>query len=197
MRLAACKQQRNRSSQASSPPPVPQLSPPSATQPGRIRRRAGFSLIEIAVAVPIIGLGVAAAVTVSSACTQATGGGRRLTQAVFLAENIREWSLVLPMTDPDAAEAGNPPGTDPSDTPGVPDDLDDLLDVTFDPPRDGQGRPVDDQSSGWSQHVTLTWVNPNTLSPVPDGASQTVQVQVQVRFQGQPVFTTTWLVTGR
>lgn len=196
MRLAACKQERNCSPQESFPPSIPRLPPRSPVRSGRIRRRAGFSLVEVAIAVPIIGLGVAAAVAMSRASTRATDGGRQLTEAVFLAENMREWSLLLPMADPDPAEAGNPPGADPSDAPGAPDDLDDLLDATFDPPRDGQGRPVKDKV-GWSQQVTLTWVNPNTLTTVPDGASQTVRAQVQIRFQGQPVFATTWLVTGR
>ncbi|MBL7134332.1 MAG: prepilin-type N-terminal cleavage/methylation domain-containing protein, partial [Phycisphaerae bacterium] len=51
----------------------------------RIGRRQGFSLIEAAVATAIIGIGVVALLAAIRAGTHTNEGGRKLTQAVFLA----------------------------------------------------------------------------------------------------------------
>ena len=108
------------------------------------RLAGGFSLIETAVATCIIGMGVASMVAVSGACTRATGAGAQLSQAVFLAQEIREWTLMLPFTDPDAEDGGNPPGPDGGDAEGVVDDLDDLRGMTLSPPRGGDGSVLSD-----------------------------------------------------
>lgn len=50
---------------------------------------------------------------------------------------------------------------------------------------------------GWSQAVTLTWVDPEALTPVYPGWTNAVEVQVAVSFEGRPMFTTSWLVTRR
>ena len=163
---------------------------------GRRARRTGFTLVEVAIAIVIVGLAVVSLVTASGACTRATHGSRQLTQAVFLAQSIREWSIQLPLTDPDPADEGSPLGPDPNDAQGIPDDLDDLMGMIFDPPRDGAGSPMSN-FQGWSQTVTLTWVDPEALTPVAPGWTDAVEVQVAVSFEGQPVFTTSWLVTRR
>ncbi len=49
----------------------------------------------------------------------------------------------------------NPPGPDQSDPQTFVDDLDDLMDVTYSPPRDAHGLPIADMTS-WSQTITLT-----------------------------------------
>jgi Tfp pilus assembly protein PilV len=157
---------------------------------------AGFTLTDTVIAAAIIALGVTSLIAVCGACTQAAESGRQLTQAVFLAENIREWSVMLPMTDPDEQDAGYPPGPDPYDTYGVPDDVDDLAYLTCDPPRDGQGQPMQGMA-GWAQAITLTWLDKQTLEAVQPGGSDVVQVDVTISFEYEPVFTTGWLIIGR
>ena len=157
--------------------------------------RSGFTLIEAAVATAVIGIGVAALLTAVQAATRTNQAGRNLTQAVFLAQEIREWTLRLPFKDPQTPD--NPPGPDESDPQVFVDDLDDLAGVTYSPPRDTHGTAIADMTA-WSQIITLTWRDPTDLtSVVSDGASDIVHVQVDIHCFSQPVLSTGWLATNK
>ncbi len=159
--------------------------------------RGGFSLVEVAVATAIVGMGVTALMVALAAGTRTNHAGQELTQAVFLAQEIREWTLNLPFSDPDPADANNPPGPDSTSPQIFVDDLDDLLDVTYDPPRDGRGVSIAGMD-GWSQTIHLTWRNPSNLtSIVTNGASDAIYVEVEIAHYGQAVLSTAWLVTRR
>lgn len=159
--------------------------------------RRGFSLIEVAIATAIIGIGVTAVLTAVGAGTRANKAGRDLTTAGILAQEVREWTLRLPFSDPDPGDLGKPPGPDGTDPQTFVDDLDDLMGVTFSPPRDGLGQPIYDLA-GWSQSLTLTWRNPGNLSSaVTPGSSDVIHVQVVIKNSGQEVLRTGWLVTRR
>ncbi len=173
---------------------VPPRSMRSFSRPRAFRK--GFTLVEVAIATSIIGLGVVAVMAACQARTQAIAGSSQLSRAVFLAQEIREWTIKLPFSDPDEADAGNPPGSDPTDPPGVVDDLDDLLGATFDPPKSGYGAGITDMV-GWSETITLTWVNPQDLTVVAPGGSDVVQVEVGVEFNDRQVLSTGWLVIRR
>lgn len=161
--------------------------PPSA--------RGGFTLVEVAVATAIVGLAMAALMVAAGSATRINDAGRKITQAVFLAQEFREWTVALPFSDPDPADADNPPGPDGSDPQTFVDDLDDLMDVTFCPPRDGQGYALTELPD-WSQTVTLTWRDPADLgSVVSPGSSDIILVQLSLAHNGEPVMTTQWLVT--
>jgi len=156
-----------------------------------------MTLVEVAVATAIIGIGVTAIMVASTSTTHVSDAGRKLTQAVFLAQEIREWTLKLPFSDPDPADQGNPPGSDGSDPQVLVDDLDDLMDVTYSPPRDGQGLAITDMVN-WAQKITLTWRNPNDLTQtVTPGTSDVVHVQVEISCKGRNILTSSWLVTRR
>jgi len=159
--------------------------------------RAGFSLIEVAVGTAIIGIGVVAALTFVGAGTRTNDAGRKLTYATFVAQEVREWTLRLPFSDPDPGDQGNPPGPDGSDPQSLVDDLDDLMNVTYSPPRDGMGAPISDMTD-WSETLTLTWRNPSNLAAVVTaGTSDIIHVQLDVSCAGQPILTTGWLVVRR
>jgi len=157
-----------------------------------------MTLIEIAVATAIIGIGVAAIMVAATSTTLVSDAGRKLTQAIFLAQEVREWTLKLPFSDPDPGDEDNPPGPDGAENPQTAvDDLDDLMDVTYSPPRDGQGVAISDMT-GWSQKFTLTWRNRDNLAQtVAAGASDVINVQVQIEYRGRNILTTSWIVTGR
>lgn len=155
----------------------------------------GFSLAEVVVATALIGLGLVALLVASAAGTRTSDGCRKLTEAVFLAQEIREWTLKLPFSDPQTP--GAEPGLDSGESLDSVDDLDDLMNVTCSPPRDGQGSPLADMV-GWSETITLTWRDPADLqSPVAPGSSDIVYVQVDLSYQGRPELVTGWLVTRK
>lgn len=168
--------------------------------------RQGFTLIETAVAVVLVGLGVTALLVSTASGTRANDAGKKLSDATFLAQEIREWTLRIPFTDPD--ESDPLPGPDGSDPQTFIDDLDDLLGfdgagVTYDPPRNANctqipsnyiGQAISDMD-GWSQHVNLTWRDPDDLrSIVAHGSSDVIYVEVAVSWQGQEMVRTGWLV---
>jgi prepilin-type N-terminal cleavage/methylation domain-containing protein len=167
-------------------------------QYGSGRVRDGFTLIEIAVATAIVGIGVAALMAALAAGTRTNRSGQRIAQAVFLIQEIREWSLKLPFTDPDPDDYGNPPGSDGWDPQVWVDDLDDLMGVTYSPPRDGRGQAIP-SLKGWSQTITLTWRNPDNLTAiVAPGSSDIVHVKVDIsNGQGPPILSGGWLVARR
>lgn len=163
----------------------------------RKRRSArGFTLIEVAVATMIVGVGITALLVAVGANTRVNGYGAELTEATFLAQELHEWTSALPFSDPDPEDANNPPGPDGSD-PQPPDDLDDLMGVTYSPPRDGEGYELYGMS-GWSQTITLTWRDPNALTQtVADGASDVIHVQVDIGYKGRTILINGWFAARR
>ena len=164
---------------------------------GHYRTSGGFSLLEVLIATATIGIGISALMVAVTSSTKVNGEGRRITQAVFLAQELREWTIKLPFSDTDEGDADKPPGPDGTDPQVYVDDLDDLMGVTYSPPRDGQGMPIFDMT-GWSQTLTLTWRDPDNLATaVAAGDSNVINVQVTVAFKGAEKLTTSWLVTRR
>jgi len=169
----------------------------AARDTGGPPRGGGFSLIEVVVATAIIGIGVVALLTCVSAGTGANYEGRRLTQATFLAQEIREWTLRLAFSDPNSEDEDNPPGPDPGDTEYSVDDLDDLMDLTFSPPRDGMGLDIYDMPE-WSETLTMTWRSPTDLATtVTPGTSNVIHVELKLYKNGLLALTTGWMVVRR
>ena len=159
--------------------------------------RRGFTLIEAAVATSILGLGVVALMVAAASGTRLNHESEKLTQAVFLAQELRELTLKLPFSDQDPGDMDNPPGPDGSDPQVFVDDLDDLMDVTYAPPRNGEGAPIPEMAD-WSETLTLTWRDPSSLTAVVDpGTSDMIYVQVVIYYQGREVLTAGWLVARR
>jgi hypothetical protein len=140
---------------------------------------------------------VAALLVSVGAGTRTNAAAKELTIATLLANELREWTTKLPYSDPDAGDAGNPPGPDGTDPQVFIDDLDDLLSVTYSPPRNGQGSAMNDMI-GWSQSITCTYRDPaNLAAEVSPGPTDIMRVSVTISYQSVPVLTTSWLVTRR
>ena len=135
----------------------------------------GFSLIEVAVATVIIGLGVTALLLSVGAGTRVNDNARELTQAAFLAGEVREWASN--QTFANLSALASP--------------------TTFSPPQDGGGNTITDMA-GWSQVISITWrdgVNLNNNVAV--GSSKFINMQVQVFRGSQLMLATTALVVNR
>ena len=168
------------------------------TKASRVARAVqGFTILEAAIATIIVGTGIAALTVAAEAGTRANDAGKKLTQATFLAQELREWTLRLPFSDTDEADQDNPPGPDGANPQVFVDDLDDLMAVAYDPPRDGQGSPVADMV-GWSQYIDLTWRDPDDLSSVVvDGSTHIIYVEATISIQNSEVLKTGWLITRK
>ncbi len=157
----------------------------------------GFTLAEALIAVALVGVGMVALLISVQTGTKVNASSQEITQATYLAQEVREWTLRLPFSDTDAADAGNPPGPDGSDPQAFVDDLDDLIDTTYDPPRNAAGSVISGLA-GWSQTVHITWRDPTDLTTsVAPGASDIVFVEAVISRQGRQVLATGWLVAER
>jgi len=169
----------------------------NAAYPTSRRGIRGFTLTEVCIAMALIGFGILSLLHAMGAGTNVNQAGRDLTQAVFLAQEIREWTVQLPFRDPDPGDADNPPGPDGTSPQTFVDDLDDLMGVTYSPPRDATGTAITNMTD-WSQTINLGWHAPDDLlTPVEAGSTGVIRVSVTVRHQGQDVLTSSWLVFDR
>ncbi|MFP3936888.1 MAG: prepilin-type N-terminal cleavage/methylation domain-containing protein [Phycisphaerae bacterium] len=138
------------------------------TQP----RRGGFTLIEVAIATAMIGVAIVALLTALAAGTRTNSAGQDLSQAVFLSQAVREWTLSMPY-----------------------DDLESMDGVTYDTPRNSMGQELTDMI-GWSQVVSVSYHEPEDLTTESDsGPTDIARVEVTIRHHDKDVLTTGWLVT--
>jgi prepilin-type N-terminal cleavage/methylation domain-containing protein len=141
----------------------------------RVARAEGFSLIEVAVATVIIGMGVTALLLSVGAGTRVNDDARELTQASFLAGEVREWASNQTFANLSAL---------PSPT-------------TFSPPQDGSGNVITDMT-GWSQAISITWRDAANLNNnVAAGSSKFINMQVQIFRGGRLMLSTTAMVVNR
>ncbi len=135
-------------------------------------RRSGFTLIEVAMATAIIGVAVAALLTALAAGTRTNSAGQELSQAVFLSQAVREWTLEMPYSD-----------------------LEDISGATYDPPINSTGGQIYDLA-GWSQSITVTYRDPEDLNTVASpGPTDIARVEVTIKHQDRDILNTGWLVT--
>lgn len=170
-------------------------------------KSTGFTLVEVLFAVMILGMCIVAVLGSIHASTMATIAGTEMTQAVILAQGLREWTMNLPWNDPDVGDAGEDevsPGPNGSSALVWVDDINDLLGdsgtgVTYSPPLTADGPPNQlDDLTGWSEVIDLTWRDPaNVQTVVTDGASDVIYVQVTFVKDGESILTTGWIVTRR
>lgn len=144
------------------------------THERRVARGRGFSLIEVALSTAIIGLGVSALMVSVGSGTRVNEGAQKTTQASFLAGEVREWASNLPYDT--LAGFASP--------------------VTYDPPRDGNGNAITGMT-GWSQKVTITWLNPADIAAPSNVATDVTNVQVQVLHNGAEQLSASFLVARR
>jgi len=158
-------------------------------------------MIEVLATAALVGIGVSGVMVAVGSGTRVNAEAMKISQATYLIQEIREWTLKLPFRDSDEADQGNPPGPDGSDPQVFVDDLDDLYNPTtplsYSPPRDGTGQAISTMT-GWKQTLVLTWRDVNELTRVvPAGTSDVIHVEVTVLYDENPVLASGWFVTRR
>jgi Tfp pilus assembly protein PilV len=171
------------------------------SQRRRAHRLCGFTLVETALAMVIIGTGVMALLELLAAGTMANATGTNLTTAVNLANNIHEISIGMPFQNPSnkssmAKESGPPTNYH---------FVWDINGDTYSPPLDVTRQPISSYST-WSQSVTINTVDPtnvtavrpnnNNLDPNQGTTYPTARLTVVIKHNKQAVYQTSWLITA-
>ncbi len=162
--------------------------------------RGAFTLLEVLLAVIIMGMGIVATLNSMKYSTISNNRSSRWTEAVFLAQEIRTWTENLPFSDQDTGDLLNAPGPDNYQADGSPyvDDLDDLMNAGFTPPRNSLGNPIN-RLAGWTVNISMDWrsdADPSVSIAEPaqaiDGNLAHIQVTV-IAPDGEGLLTTGWL----
>lgn len=155
--------------------------------------RRAFTLLETALAIVIVGVGVLAIVAAQQAFHQKNSWSTHASIATALGNEIRELTLNLPRNDPVTGQAK----WGPEVTETWVGDFDDLDD--FDGPNGdgyvfsaalGNGpinarREIIPNMTGWSQTVRVYCVDPFNMNlAVNDNASNSMMVEVVIEYQG-------------
>jgi len=135
----------------------------------------GFTLIEILVAIVLLGIGIAAIVGSNAAFTQQTSQAGELSTAEFLIEQIRELTALMAVNDPNQANICSFDGD------------------TFNPPIDSQQRPLANFSA-YSQAVTVDYVSATNFQlAVTDNSSDFVRVTVRILYNNSEISQAKWI----
>ena len=163
----------------------------------RTTTRRGFWLVESAIAIAVVGIGIVAIVGSQQAWHIQAVASEELATGMRLATEIREMSLLLPANDPitGASSWGSESGEIiPVDL----DELDDLDDAIFS--EAGGTGPIDATGAiivgmeDWEQRIRVECVDPfDVTSVVPDGSSEVVRIDVTVLFDGEEITKLTWI----
>ncbi|MCH7920157.1 MAG: prepilin-type N-terminal cleavage/methylation domain-containing protein [Planctomycetes bacterium] len=154
------------------------------------RKQSGFSLVEVLIAALLVGLSVAALLAANGAFSMVTGAAVDLSTAEFLIEQIREWTTVVAVLDPQSGMT-----TFGLEEPNMldADDLDDFDGQTFSPPVSLGGNPLVLLSS-FSQQVVVENVSATNFSQVVgDHASMFVRTTVSVSQNNNPIASASWI----
>ena len=150
----------------------------------------GFSLIEVLIAILLVGLAIASLVAANIAFTDANGAGADLSTAEFLVEQIRELTTLLPVVDPQSATATF--GPEETALAGY-DDLDDFAGASFSPPI-GSNRAVLNAFAAFRQQITVENVSSSNFEQVVGHhSSPFVRLTVKVSLNGRELSSASWI----
>ena len=159
--------------------------------------RRGFWLIESAVAIAVVGIGVVAVVGSQQAWHIQAVESEELATGMRLATEIREMTLLLPASDPITGTSTW--GVEFGEV--LPDDIDDLDDLdgaVFSQPL--ASGPIDATGTtvvgmeGWVQRINVDCVDPYDITQtVPDSSTDVVRIGVVVEKDGEEITELIWI----
>jgi len=156
------------------------------------RRSQGFTLLEVLIAVILVGVSIAALVVANTSFTLANGTGADISTAEFLVEQMRELTATLAVMEPDVT---NPTfGIEGGETTLADyDDVDDFDNLAFSPPI-AADRTVLSDFAAFSQQVIVQNVSASNFDTVVgDGLSDFFRITVTVSLNGNQLSSTSWI----
>jgi prepilin-type N-terminal cleavage/methylation domain-containing protein len=163
---------------------------PRAYQRPSIARRRGFTLVEVAVAIVIVGTGSVALMGLTSACTTQNRAAADTTTAAMLAQHVQEMLAELPLSDPTLGTTNF--GRETGETVATSDDVDDFNGVTFAPPVDSSRAALTGLDL-FSQVITVTPAAAKQLTANSGSYTGAVRVRVDIKKGSNVVHTLEWI----
>ena len=155
------------------------------------RCQEGFTLIEVLIAILLIGLAIVSLISANGAFTQANAAGAELSTSEFLIEQIRELTTALPVIDPSTGTSTFGPET--SETLANYNDLDDFNGASFSPPISADRNTLADLSA-YTQQITVENVSASDFEQVVGNHSSFfVRVTVRVFLNAREISSSRWL----
>jgi len=153
-------------------------------------KKSGFSLVEVLIAIILVGLAIASLVAANSSFTKANGAGTNLSTAEFLIEQIRELTTLLAVVDPQTTTSTFGPEEAAL---AAYDDLDDFDGANFSPPINAD-RETLNHFAAFSQRITVENVDAaNFEQVVADHGSNFVRVTVKVSLNSREISSVSWI----
>jgi prepilin-type N-terminal cleavage/methylation domain-containing protein len=138
-------------------------------------KKQGFTLVEVLIAMILVGLAIAALMAANRALTQANSAGTELSTGELLAEQVRELTM---MTD-------------------YPSLLGTFDGVTYSPPKGADGATLSGFDN-YSQVVTVENVSDTDFETVvDDGTSHFQKITVKVLFNSEQICLASWVRAER
>jgi len=152
--------------------------------------KEGFTLVEVLVAIVLVGFAIAAMVGASLSFTKANTAGANLTTAEFLSEQIKQLTDLLAVVDPQSGTGTF--GPEETNLAGY-DDLDDFNGAVFSPPINTARETLSD-FTGYTQQITVENVSAaNFEQTVANHSSDFVRVTVTVSLNSDTVSSASWI----
>jgi prepilin-type N-terminal cleavage/methylation domain-containing protein len=155
-------------------------------------KKYAFSLIEVMIAVVLVGLAVVSLVAANSVFTQNNSAALDISTAEYLIEQIRELTTLLPVVDPQTGEYF----ITKEATLSTYDNIGDFDGEIFSPPINADRQQIP-TFADFSQKVTVQKVSPSNFqqvvadNPVPD--SPFVRVTVEIYHHGYKLSSESWI----
>ncbi|HEX41519.1 MAG TPA: type II secretion system protein [Phycisphaerales bacterium] len=154
------------------------------------RKTHGFTLVEILVAVALVGIAFVALIASNRAFTVANGQAIDISTAEFLAEQLRELTAALPVVDPQTTTSTF--GPEEGTLAGY-DDLDDFDGAVISPPIDA-GRVAMSELAAFTQRITVENVSGSDFTQVVGNhTTPFVRVTVDILMNGRTITSTRWI----
>ncbi len=151
--------------------------------------KQGFTLVEVLIAIVIVGIALVSLIAANNSCTTTNGYGVELSTSEFLIEQIRELTRLLPISDPAGGTTFGPEEATLANY----DDLDDFDGAVFTPPINSERVSLNDFSS-FSQHVTVESVSASNFQlVVADGTTAFTRVTVTIFLNSEQVSSVSWI----
>ena len=133
---------------------------------------SGFSLIEVLIAIILVGLAIVSLVAANSSFTKANAAGTELSTAEFLIEQVRERSISVNYDDLYGLEHFD--------------------DVTFSPPINADGESLNDFAA-FSEQITVENVSESNFEQVVAYDNSFIRVTAKVFLNSREISSLSWI----